>query len=131
MRTAAEGHEHFDGLDEAGNTVALPSPSADRAFVFAEVRIAHNSPLRSQLSCLVLSTAILFRGNNVCKEGMKFVSVLARGSVDDDCSISTIAVDFFYPKAVPFQPSSGVVGTQIHVQVVAFDARHGRQFSVF
>jgi hypothetical protein len=32
---------------------------------------------------------------------MKIVSVLARGSVDDDCFISTIAVDLSHAEAMP------------------------------
>jgi hypothetical protein len=43
VRTAAEGHDHFDGLDKLGETMAFPRPGADRAFLFAEVRITHDS----------------------------------------------------------------------------------------
>ncbi len=43
MRTTAERHQHFDRLKEAGQPVTLPGPGADRAFLFAEVRIAHGS----------------------------------------------------------------------------------------
>jgi hypothetical protein len=52
---------------------------------------------------------------------MKLVSVLARGGVDDDCSISTIAVNLSHAEAMPLQPSSGLRSTQIHIQPVTFD----------
>jgi hypothetical protein len=45
MRTSAERHQHFNALDEAGQAVALSRPGADRALLFAEIRIAHVSSL--------------------------------------------------------------------------------------
>jgi hypothetical protein len=46
---------------------------------------------------------------------MKFISMLARGSMNHDRSVSTIAVDLFHAESVPFQSSSGVSSTEIHV----------------
>jgi hypothetical protein len=43
--TAAKRHQHFDGLDEPGKTIAFPRPGADRTFLFTEVGITHVSPL--------------------------------------------------------------------------------------
>ena len=53
--------------------------------------------------------------------------MLACGRVDDDCLISTIAVDLSHAEAVPLQPPSSLRSTQIYVQPVAFDFRHDIQ----
>jgi hypothetical protein len=44
VRTAAEGHQHFDGLYKPGEPVPLPRLGADRASLFAEVGITHVLP---------------------------------------------------------------------------------------
>jgi hypothetical protein len=48
--TTAKGHEHFDGLNKAGETIAFPRSGADRAFLFTEVGITHISPSFSIVS---------------------------------------------------------------------------------
>jgi hypothetical protein len=44
VRAATKSYEHFDGLDEPRETIAVSCPGADGAFLFAEVRITHNTP---------------------------------------------------------------------------------------
>jgi hypothetical protein len=44
-RTAAESHEHLDGLEELGNRIAIPGPGADRTLLFAEIWIKHSELL--------------------------------------------------------------------------------------
>ena len=53
--------------------------------------------------------------------------MLARGGVDNDCLISTIAVDFPHAEAMPLQPPSSLRSTQIHMQSVAFNFCHDIQ----
>jgi len=58
---------------------------------------------------------------------VEFVSMLARGGVDDDSFISTIGTDFSHATTMTPEPSSGLRGIQIDVQTVAFDVRRHPQ----
>ncbi len=62
-----------------------------------------------------VESAGLLRGNTARKQRMKLVAVLARGGVNDNSLIATIAMDLFHAEAMPLQPSSGLTGAQIHV----------------
>ena len=52
MRTTAKRHQHFDSLNELGETIAFPCSGADRAFLFAKIGITHDT-----LSGLIVSTS--------------------------------------------------------------------------
>ena len=67
------------------------------------------------------------RMRHVTEHGLQFFEMLARSRMDDDGSVLPGSLNL--PDTVPesLEPSPDLRGTEVHVQVLALDVRHGKR----